>query len=284
MATKHIMLALTGENDQASLSSSAVRLAKALGAHVTGCYEDDLGPVYMAPVDMVMPPVNYGAFFDALQDLRGQREAKARACFESAAAAAAVPLVAEPSDGRSSAMWKAKDGRQSCAFDVMTDIVVIGSPGAGDNLVTWNVLEHALFAARRRVLAIPSGVQEVSFSRPMIAWNGSHEAENAVERALDLLRPGAAITVVQAGHNRPGRTPARRVVEYLQWHGFKPDFEDLGRRPGSMETLLLDHASALRADCIIMGAFTHSRTRELILGGVTDYMLRHAHIPLLMAH
>lgn len=284
MATKHVMLALTAEKDQTDLAICAMNLAKDIGAHVAACYEDELGPIYLAPIDMVMPPANYGAFFDALQDLRKDREAKARKYFDRATAITGLPVVSAPSDGRPSVMWLACEGRQACAFEGITDLVVIGSPGTQESIVTWNVLEHALFAARRRVLVVPPATQRVSFARPMIAWNGSHEAENAVERCLDLVAPGATIQIVQAGHLKPGRTPARRVMEYLQWHGFKPEFEDLGRRPEPVEDTLLRHAEAIHADSIIMGAYTHSRTRELILGGVTDYLLRHSHIPLLMVH
>lgn len=284
MATKHIMLALTAEKDQGDLAICAMHLAKDVGAHVAACYEDELGPIYLGPIDLMMPPANYGAFFDSLQDLRKEREAKARKYFERAAATVGLPHVSVPSDGRPSAMWLAREGRQTGAFDGITDLVVIGSPGTGESVATWNVLEHALFAARRRVLVVPPGMQKVSFARPMIAWNGSHEVENAVERGLDLLPRGSAIHVVQAGHLRPGRTPARKVMDYLQWHGFKPHFEDLGRRPGAIEDMLMRYAEAIHADCIIMGAYTHGRTRELILGGVTDYMVRHSHIPLLMAH
>lgn len=284
MTTKHMTLALTAEKDQGDLAICALNLAKDIGAHVAACYEDELGPIYLAPIDMVMPPVNYGAFFDALQDLRKEREDKARQYFDRATAVVGLPRVSVPSDGRPSAMWLAREGRQTCAFEGITDLVMIGSPGTNENVVTWNVLEHALFAARRRVLLVPPAIQRVSFARPMIAWNGSHEAENAVERCLDLVQPGAVIHIVQAGHLKPGRTPARRVMEYLQWHGFKSEFEDLGRRPGSVEDMLLRQAEAIHADCIIMGAYTHSRTRELLLGGVTDYMVRHSHIPLLMVH
>jgi nucleotide-binding universal stress UspA family protein len=33
-----------------------------------------------------------------------------------------------------------------------------------------------------------------------------------------------------------------------------------------------------------MGAYTHSRLRQLILGGVTRHMLHHAGVPVLMMH
>jgi nucleotide-binding universal stress UspA family protein len=35
---------------------------------------------------------------------------------------------------------------------------------------------------------------------------------------------------------------------------------------------------------LVMGAYGHSRVRELILGGVTRHVLENAAIPVLMAH
>lgn len=284
MAVKHLMLPLSGENDHASVAACAMHLAKQLDAHVAGCYEDDLGPIYMAPIDMVMPAANYGLFYDSLQKIRKEREERARAHFLRAAEIVGIPVVTAPANGKASAMWVSPSSSRLCSFDILTDLVVIGAPGVTDNLVSWNVIEHALFAARRRLLVIPGTLQTVHFNRPLVAWNGSHEAENAVDRMVSLLKPGTAIQVVQVGHTHPGRIPVGRVIEYLQWHGFKPEFQDLGSRRSPVEDMLLQHAETTHADCIVMGAFTHSRTREMLLGGVTDFMLRHSHIPLLMAH
>ena len=47
---------------------------------------------------------------------------------------------------------------------------------------------------------------------------------------------------------------------------------------------LLAHAADWSADAVIMGAYGHSRLREVILGGVTRDMLNRTTIPLLMSH
>ena len=46
---------------------------------------------------------------------------------------------------------------------------------------------------------------------------------------------------------------------------------------------LLEHAQSLDA-LLVMGAFSHPRFKEVILGGVTDYVLRKATVPVLMMH
>ena len=47
---------------------------------------------------------------------------------------------------------------------------------------------------------------------------------------------------------------------------------------------LLKAASQRNCDLLVMGAYGHSRLQELVLGGVTKHVLKHARIPVLMVH
>jgi nucleotide-binding universal stress UspA family protein len=47
---------------------------------------------------------------------------------------------------------------------------------------------------------------------------------------------------------------------------------------------LLSRAADLAADLIVMGAYGHSRVRELPLGGATRSVLRSVTVPVLMSH
>ena len=53
---------------------------------------------------------------------------------------------------------------------------------------------------------------------------------------------------------------------------------------GPFGQTLLDEAHRVAADLLVMGAYAHSPLRELLLGGVTRYMLTHADLPILMRH
>jgi nucleotide-binding universal stress UspA family protein len=48
--------------------------------------------------------------------------------------------------------------------------------------------------------------------------------------------------------------------------------------------VLLSRAADLGADLIVMGAYGHSRVREMVLGGVTRHILQHMTVPVLMSH
>ena len=47
--------------------------------------------------------------------------------------------------------------------------------------------------------------------------------------------------------------------------------------------MLLDAAAAEGADLLVMGAYGHSRLREIVLGGATREVLRDARIPVLLS-
>jgi nucleotide-binding universal stress UspA family protein len=47
---------------------------------------------------------------------------------------------------------------------------------------------------------------------------------------------------------------------------------------------LLSRAADLGADLLVIGAYGHSRLRELLLGGVTRSILESMTLPVLMSH
>jgi len=286
MTIKHILLPLTGEANSADAAICGLNLAKQLGAHVTAGYEDELGPMYF---DAGMPgsAYNYATFYEQRQKVRQERKAKARHYFGQAVAATHLPIVSGPTCKQASTMWLDDNGGDDdpvSKFGLLTDLVVLDAPGERTSSVSWNVLEETLFSARRLALVVPAGTKSVDFSKPLIAWNGSAEAARAVERAIDLFPVDAKVTVLQVGEIKPGRMPAKLLVEYLGWHCFEAELRQAKDKANATCQVILDAARESGAGCIVMGAYTHSRTRQLLLGGVTDYMMRNPSLPMLLAH
>jgi nucleotide-binding universal stress UspA family protein len=50
------------------------------------------------------------------------------------------------------------------------------------------------------------------------------------------------------------------------------------------DNALQNRAAELSADLLVMGAYGHSRIRELMLGGVTRTLLREMTVPVLLSH
>jgi nucleotide-binding universal stress UspA family protein len=73
------------------------------------------------------------------------------------------------------------------------------------------------------------------------------------------------------------------VIPYLALHGVQADmvaFTPIERNTGAG---LLAAARDFGADLLGLGAYSHSRLRQLILGGVTRHVLGNADVPVLMA-
>jgi nucleotide-binding universal stress UspA family protein len=116
-----------------------------------------------------------------------------------------------------------------------------------------------------------------------IAWDGGEEAAAAMRLAVPLIAGAEAVHVLSVGSD-PGEFPATDALRYLSRHGIKAELVELPRK-GSIEETLLDAACERGADLLVMGAYSHTRMRELLFGGVTRFFLSEPTAPaLFLAH
>jgi nucleotide-binding universal stress UspA family protein len=90
------------------------------------------------------------------------------------------------------------------------------------------------------------------------------------------------VTVEERHAGRPGNTAD--VAEYLAWHGVAASLRPAKPGPDSAGHAILREAAAIGADLLVMGAYTHSWTREELFGGATRHVVDHASLPVLFAH
>jgi nucleotide-binding universal stress UspA family protein len=74
------------------------------------------------------------------------------------------------------------------------------------------------------------------------------------------------------------------LVQHLGWHGIRARKATVRVGPAGVGAALLGGARRAGADLLVMGAFTHSRLREMILGGATQHILSKTTMPVLLAH
>jgi nucleotide-binding universal stress UspA family protein len=80
---------------------------------------------------------------------------------------------------------------------------------------------------------------------------------------------------------------AQDLAIYLQWHGIQTAARTLETATNDRQAIAIALLAALTegsVDLLVMGAYTHSRMRQLILGGFTRHVLENAAIPVFMAH
>jgi nucleotide-binding universal stress UspA family protein len=144
------------------------------------------------------------------------------------------------------------------------------------------IVSEALFDVHRPTLLIPPKTVHIERGGA-VAWNGSLEAATALERASDVLDRDALVTVIQVGDLRHGALPMEEAIAYLESRGFKTRPRLLPDQPHSTAEIILREARAFGAGILVAGAYTHSRIRETLLGGVTAALIGKAHMPVFLA-
>jgi nucleotide-binding universal stress UspA family protein len=162
------------------------------------------------------------------------------------------------------------------------DLAVVPHPEAGEDVSSSDALHAILFDSGRPVLIAPRVAPADIGNKVCVAWNGTAESAAAVAAALPWLHKAAAVRILCADEYQRRGPKAEGIQAYLRWHSinaeivpFKPTTREVGAG-------LLGAVRDFGADLLCMGAYSHSRLRQLILGGVTRHVLENAEIPVLM--
>jgi nucleotide-binding universal stress UspA family protein len=122
----------------------------------------------------------------------------------------------------------------------------------------------------------------------LVAWNARREAVRAVNDALRILQTADRVVVLAVnptyGESGEGDIPSADICLHLARHGVKAEAETAVAQDIDVTSLLLSHTADIGADMMVMGAYGHSRLREMVLGGVSREMLQTMTVPVLMSH
>ena len=165
----------------------------------------------------------------------------------------------------------------------LADLTILPHPDPGEDESASDMLHAVLFESGRPVLIAPRAAPATIGERCCVAWNGTVESSAAVSAALPWLKRAASVRILHAGAYQRRGPSAAEVVPYLALHGIAADvseFEPVNRDVGAG---LLKAAADFDADFLAMGAYSHSRLRQLILGGVTRHVLAKTTLPVLMS-
>jgi nucleotide-binding universal stress UspA family protein len=162
------------------------------------------------------------------------------------------------------------------------DLIVLARPTRDNETAAVVTLNAALMQSGRPVLASPPGAGAAPrFARIAIFWNGSTEATRAVAAALPFLVRAERVTVLRV-QEEEWFAPTEDLEAYLGHHGVAMELAKVP--PGQTRTgpALLAATAEAGTDMMIMGAYTRSKLRQLMLGSVTGHVMQHATLPVLL--
>lgn len=273
MTIKAILVLADGGGGTEATLAAAVAVARRFSASLDVLH-------VRADVETMVPVIGEGMsgamveqMMGAMQQTVESRAVRAKAAYEKVCAAAGVQ-----------AAWRESTGRETdivASVGRLVDLIVIGRPDAESETPLAATLDAALFDTGRPVL-VATAAASVG-SRIAIAWNGSAQAARVVAGALPFLRLADHVAVVTVGDI--GRSAsATDLVAYLGRHDVRVAHEALTAEHATVGAELLAYAGRAQIDLLVMGAYGHSRLREMILGGATRDVLAAASVPILMAH
>jgi len=148
--------------------------------------------------------------------------------------------------------------------------------------------ERLAIESGRPVLTVPyAGSFDEVPKTIVIAWNGQREAARAAFDALPLLQAAENVyilSIVGAGAARRSETPDLTLAAALSRHGVAATVKQSTVGDTDIGNELLSRLADLGADLLVMGAYGHSRFRELVFGGATRHIARHMTVPTLFSH
>lgn len=287
MSIKHILVALTGETDSTNVPGGALNLGQRFAAHVTGVDIVRDEPLYPDTAFAGVASAYHIELAKTYDIVKKQLRDTARETFEKARTHRGIALADKPAgeDGATASWLDSENisGDPITTAGRLADLIVLGQSDKRGTVAHFNVIESAIFAARRPALLLPTDHSELG-TRAAIAWNGSAEAADAVERALPLMVGSQEVDIIQVGEIKPESVKVDDLVNYLGWHGLGSRVHDIADRPKSTAKIILQQAERIDADFLVMGAYSRSPLREMIFGGVTQHVIKSAAMPVLLVH
>ena len=260
--------------------SSNCKLRLGVAAKLASDFRAELVGLYAVPTRELTPSLAAVLPADVVAlRLResGDAQQRAEAWFRESARAGSV----------SATEWRAPAGastENAVAHARCTDLAVLGQrdPGDADFAFLEELTKAVVLSAGRPCLVIPYAAVPAQIGRRiMVAWDGGREASRAVGDAMPLLTAPHEVMVMSV---QPAGGATNRLSTYLRSHGVEARIDHSTVDDIKVGEWLLSRAADMGIDLIVMGAYAHTRLRELVLGGVTRTMLGAMTVPVFMVH
>lgn len=167
-------------------------------------------------------------------------------------------------------------------------LIVVGQQAHDheEELPGGELLHQLLLAAGRPVLVVPETepAPEAPGRRVAVAWNNTRESARALTDALPILAQAEAVQVIAVGEAPEGYDSLTEIGRHLARHRITARCRQVRAADHDVGAAILAGAAEFGADLVVMGGYGHSRMREVVLGGATRHVLRHALLPVLMSH
>lgn len=288
MEFKSILAPFVDEQSAKVGFEAAATMAKKDKAHIS-CIHIRQRPI---PATTVIYPLGgvYTEFTENFQETENKLAADLKQSFFTLCTDNKISVTA-PNDyekGKGvTASWRDEEGDLLSAVTLRgaaCDLSIVAAIGESVSPQAKLVAEELLFQSGRPVLLCPRVGLGSEPKRIVVAWNGRAEAARAVASALGLLKAAESVKVLTVRKAEAPAINTDQITTNLRLHDVDASQTEIELADGENETERLDEEIAeFNADLLVMGAYSHNRWREAILGGFTRHILRQSPIAVLLS-
>lgn len=286
------ILAIVSDDRSAGQSlATAFRAGRHLGAHIDALHVRGDPARALPLIGEAMSSAMVEEMMTVAKQETALRAEKARGVFKRLVSEMSIPEdQGDPCKIGFGAHWLEDEGPEEQVVPLRAcraDLMVLCRPTGTDDESSLLTLNAALMQTGRPVLAAPPRNEARHNSGPFahisVFWNASSEATRAVAGALPFLVMAEQVTILTVEEDE-WFAPTEDLECYLARHGVKATVSKMLPRDPRTGQSLLNATDEIGADMMVMGAYTRSKLRQLIMGSVTGYVMAHASLPVLLAH
>ena len=286
---KVILVPVADRPECATALRTAFKLGRQLEANVTGCHirahsDSDIE----LPAEIGNDAILYDAAWAKAWAAKAKHNSSAAAekLFGKFAARHNYRVIKKPRS-KPGAVWMEKIGAPDKVLAIMgpvSDLIVVSRPAATGGRLGRIFMQAALLKSSRPVLILPQKKTPTVGKRIAIAWNQSAEAAQAVAAAMPLLQRAEQVSIITCSPEREIGPTSIQLATYLRFWGINAERVTSRVRGLDDSKALLKGYKNTESDLLVMGAYSRDRLRQRIFGGVTQFMLQKADIPVFMLH
>ncbi len=188
--------------------------------------------------------------------------------------------------GKPSADFLIRTGRRDDLigkYGRLADMIIVPQPTK--TTPPPSSFEAALRESGRPVLMVQRDkVLDVPGKRLAIGWNSSKEAAQAISSMLNNLKRADKVYVLSSEKRMKQPINADDACVYLSCQGISAETAIIDTKRQSAGEALLTRSHELECDRLIVGGYSRPKIRDIIMGGVTGHLLKHADLPVIFVH
>lgn len=276
---QNILLCTDGSPAADAAADYAIWFGKKLGAHLRALYVTDIrlleGP-WISDFSGAIGAQPYSALLPQLQEIQREKADTVLAAVQKRCRDGGLACETVYETGSLTQVILENERK--------SDMTVLGQRGEHAPWLAGALgssVERVVRASVKPCLITPDKFRQIQ--HVLIAYDGSEESSKALRAGIALapaLGAKVTITMVAAlGAEDAAFEALHKAKQQALEAGVTANAEPLR---GDPETQILELKESISADLIVMGAYGHTRIRELILGSTTSHVLHKSDVPVLL--